>query len=49
MLGIVGSVVGGTIASLASDDGFEIAGSGLIGSILGAMVILVIVRIIDSR
>lgn len=49
VLGILGSVVGGTVASLVSDEGFEVARSGLIGSIIGAMVILVTVRFIDSR
>ena len=36
--GLVGSFVGGTIAALVSGDGFDINPSGLIGSIVGAIV-----------
>ncbi len=49
VLGIVGSVVGGTVASVGRGDGFDLARSGWIGSILGAIVVLVIVRFADSR
>lgn len=49
VLGIVGSIVGGTIASVARGDGFDLASSGLIGSSLGAVVVLVIVRFVDSK
>lgn len=49
VLGIVGSVVGGTLASVLRGDGLDLARSGLIGSIVGAIVILVIVRFADKR
>ena len=49
VLGIVGSVVGGTLASLIRDDGFDLARSGWIGSILGAVLVLVIVRFAESK
>jgi len=49
VLGIVGSVVGGTLASVARGDGFDVATSGWIGSILGAVVVLAVVRFADSR
>ncbi len=47
--GIVGSFVGGTIATLVSDEDFRIAPSGLIGSFLGAIVVLLIWRAVESR
>ncbi len=49
VLGMVGSVVGGTLASLARGDGLDVARSGWIGSILGALAVLVVVRFADSR
>lgn len=38
--GIGGSFVGGLLASLLSGDGLELRASGIIGSIVGAVVIL---------
>jgi uncharacterized membrane protein YeaQ/YmgE (transglycosylase-associated protein family) len=38
--GIIGSFVGGTLLSFIAGDGFDIALSGLIGSIVGAIVVL---------
>ena len=49
VLGIVGSIVGGTLASVTRGDGIDLARSGLIGSILGAIVVLVVVRFVDSK
>jgi uncharacterized membrane protein YeaQ/YmgE (transglycosylase-associated protein family) len=37
--GFVGSFVGGLLASLIAGDGFELRPSGLIGSILGAVIV----------
>jgi uncharacterized membrane protein YeaQ/YmgE (transglycosylase-associated protein family) len=42
--GLVGSFVGGLLASLVAGDGLAIRPSGLIGSIVGAIVVLAIVR-----
>jgi uncharacterized membrane protein YeaQ/YmgE (transglycosylase-associated protein family) len=42
--GLVGSFVGGLLASLVAGDGLRIRPSGLIGSILGAIVVLAVVR-----
>lgn len=42
VIGIVGSFVGGLIFSLLNGDGLEIRPSGLIGSVIGAIVALVI-------
>lgn len=49
--GLVGSFVGGTVGSLLAGDGLAIRPSGVIGSILGAIVVLVAWRAIagDSR
>lgn len=49
VLGMAGSLMGGLLGSLIADDGFELETSGWIGSILGAIVVLVIVRFADSR
>ena len=49
VLGVIGSVVGGTLASVARDDGFDLARSGWIGSVLGAVVVLLVVRFADSK
>lgn len=40
VLGLVGSLVGGTLFNLLAGGGFEIGASGLIGSIVGALVVL---------
>ncbi len=37
--GIAGSFVGGLLASLLSGDGFELRASGIIGSIVGAVIV----------
>ncbi len=42
--GLVGSFVGGTLANLLAGDGFDIAPSGLIGSIVGAIIVLAVWR-----
>lgn len=40
LLGIVGSLVGGTLAALLFGGSFEITAAGLIGSIIGALIVL---------
>ncbi|MFN7970094.1 MAG: GlsB/YeaQ/YmgE family stress response membrane protein [Acidimicrobiales bacterium] len=47
--GLVGSFVGGTLASLLSNEDFAIRPSGLIGSFVGAVIVLLIWRLVDSR
>ena len=42
--GVIGSFVGGLLLSLIAGDGLELRMSGLIGSIVGAIVVLAIVR-----
>ncbi len=46
VVGVVGSFVGGLLASLIAGDGFDIRMSGLIGSIVGAIIVLAIWRLI---
>jgi uncharacterized membrane protein YeaQ/YmgE (transglycosylase-associated protein family) len=40
--GIIGSFVGGTLLSFIAGNGFDIALSGLIGSVIGAIVVLAV-------
>lgn len=40
LLGIVGSLVGGTLLNLLSGGGFEVSAAGLLGSIIGALIVL---------
>ena len=47
--GIIGSFVGGLLASLLSGDGLAIRPSGIIGSIVGAIVVLAGWRAIRAR
>lgn len=43
-VGIAGSLVGGTIANLIAGEGFAIAPAGFIGSLIGAMLVLLFLR-----
>ena len=47
--GIAGSFVGGLLVSLLSGDGFGIHPSGLIGSTVGAIVVLAIMQAVQRR
>ncbi len=47
-VGLGGSLVGGLIASLLAGDGIELRPSGLIGSVVGAIVILLLLRVAGS-
>ncbi len=49
LLGIVGSFVGGMLAALIFEGDFEIAASGLIGSVIGAVVALLAYRAANNR
>jgi uncharacterized membrane protein YeaQ/YmgE (transglycosylase-associated protein family) len=42
--GLVGSFVGGMIFSLVAGDGFELRASGIIGSLLGAVIVTLLWR-----
>ncbi len=47
--GLVGSFVGGLLASLIAGDGFNIRMSGLLGSIVGAIIVLTVWRLVRRR
>ena len=47
--GIIGSFVGGLIASLIAGDGLAFKASGVIGSIVGAVIVTAIWRWIEGR
>jgi len=44
VLGIVGSLVGGTILNLLTGGGLELSAAGILGSILGALIVLFVWR-----
>ncbi len=48
-LGIAGSFLGGFLSSLLLDGELELRGSGLIGSILGAILIVLLARLFTPR
>ena len=48
-LGIVGSLIGGTLASLLAGDGLDVSTAGFIGSVVGAMLLLLVLRRNDNR
>jgi uncharacterized membrane protein YeaQ/YmgE (transglycosylase-associated protein family) len=47
--GLVGSFVGGLLASLIAGDGLDLRPSGIIGSIVGAVIVLAIYRAVQAR
>jgi uncharacterized membrane protein YeaQ/YmgE (transglycosylase-associated protein family) len=47
--GALGSVVGGTIGSLLTGEGFQLKIGGIVASIIGAVIVLLIWRAIASR
>ena len=49
LVGIAGSFVGGLLGSLIFDDGLALRPSGLIGSAIGATIVLLLVRVIAER
>jgi len=44
VLGIVGSLIGGTLLNLVSGGGLELGAAGILGSILGALIALYVWR-----
>jgi uncharacterized membrane protein YeaQ/YmgE (transglycosylase-associated protein family) len=49
VLGIVGSFVGGTLGALVFGGTLDLSASGLIGSIVGAIIVLLIWRAMGGR
>ena len=47
--GLAGSFVGGTLASLIAGDGFNIRASGLIGSFIGAVIVVAVWNAVANR
>jgi uncharacterized membrane protein YeaQ/YmgE (transglycosylase-associated protein family) len=47
--GLAGSFVGGLLFSLVAGDGIALRASGLIGSIVGAVIVTAIWQFVDSR
>jgi uncharacterized membrane protein YeaQ/YmgE (transglycosylase-associated protein family) len=47
--GLIGSFVGGLLASLIAGDGIRLRPSGLIGTLVGAIVVLLIWGAVRSR
>jgi uncharacterized membrane protein YeaQ/YmgE (transglycosylase-associated protein family) len=47
--GFAGSFVGGMLFSLIAGDGIEIHPTGIIGSVIGAMVVLVVWRFVRKK
>lgn len=47
--GVVGSFVGGLLFSLVAGDGLAIAPSGLIGSLVGALIVTAIWQAVNTR
>jgi uncharacterized membrane protein YeaQ/YmgE (transglycosylase-associated protein family) len=40
VLGVIGSLVGGTLLNLLTGGGLELSAAGILGSILGALIVL---------
>jgi uncharacterized membrane protein YeaQ/YmgE (transglycosylase-associated protein family) len=49
IVGLAGSFVGGLLASLVSGDGLAFRPSGIIGSVIGALILLAAFRAIRGR
>jgi uncharacterized membrane protein YeaQ/YmgE (transglycosylase-associated protein family) len=47
--GLAGSFVGGMLISFLAGDGFNIRPSGIIGSLVGAIIVLAVVRAVKER
>jgi uncharacterized membrane protein YeaQ/YmgE (transglycosylase-associated protein family) len=47
--GIVGSFVGGLLSSLLAGDGLELRPSGIIGSLVGAVIVTALWRLMQQR
>ena len=49
VLGIVGSLVGGTLAALLFGGTLALSAAGIVGSIIGAIIVLLVWRQVGSR
>lgn len=48
-LGVAGSLVGGTLGNLITGDGFDLSAAGFLGSVVGAVIVLLAVRKFGSK
>ncbi len=49
LFGLVGSFIGGLVISLVAGDGLKLRPSGIIGSILGAIIVIAVDQAIEGR
>jgi uncharacterized membrane protein YeaQ/YmgE (transglycosylase-associated protein family) len=49
VLGLIGSLVGGFLGNLITDAEFDVTAAGLFGSVIGAVIALLIYRSLKSR
>jgi len=49
ILGLAGSLVGGFLGNLIADQDFDVSAAGLLGSFVGAIIVLLIFRSMRSR
>jgi len=49
VLGIIGSFVGGTLAALLFGGSLELSATGLVGSIIGAIIVLLVWRAVGGK
>ena len=49
LLGLIGSLVGGFLGNLVSDGELDVTAAGLIGSVIGAVIALLIYRSVRTR
>ncbi|MEX0796405.1 MAG: GlsB/YeaQ/YmgE family stress response membrane protein [Acidimicrobiia bacterium] len=49
ILGLIGSLVGGFLGNLVRDGDFDVTSAGLIGSVIGAVIALLIYRALKNR
>jgi uncharacterized membrane protein YeaQ/YmgE (transglycosylase-associated protein family) len=49
VVGLAGSFIGGTLISLLAGDGFNLRASGILGSIAGAVLLVLILDFVASK
>lgn len=49
ILGLAGSLVGGFLGNLIADQDFDVSAAGLLGSVVGAIIVLLVFRSMRSR
>ncbi len=48
-LGLIGSIVGGTVLNVIAGRGADVAAAGFFGSVLGAVLVLVIAQLLSPK